>query len=109
MTSPNDLAYNTLTAYYEQTPLFLTRHHIDSYEHFVFNEFPQIIFSSNPKVILKDPLPEKGLYRYKVEIYFGGNVEISLIQKYLTPKFLYRQNTMIYDRTNNKKWTHIKC
>jgi DNA-directed RNA polymerase II subunit RPB2 len=75
MTSPNDLAYNTLTAYYEQTPLFLTRHHIDSYEHFVFNEFPQIIFSSNPKVILKDPLPEKGLYRYKVEIYFGGNVE----------------------------------
>ena len=69
------MAYNTLTAYYEQTSLFLTRHHIDSYEHFVFNELSQIIFSSNPKVILKDPLPEKGLYRYKVEIYFGGNVE----------------------------------
>lgn len=75
MASPNDLPYNTLTAYYEQTSLFLTKHHIDSYEHFIFNELPQMIFSSNPKVILKDPLPVKGLYRYKVEIYFGGNVE----------------------------------
>lgn len=71
-----DLPFRTLNAYYEQTPLFLTRHHIDSYEHFVFNEMPQLIQSSNPILILKDPLaPERGIYKYKTEIYIGGKVE----------------------------------
>lgn len=72
----SDLPLRTLNAYYEQTPLFLTRHHIDSYEHFIFNEMPQLIHSNNPILVLKEPLaPEQGIYRYKTEIYIGGKVE----------------------------------
>jgi DNA-directed RNA polymerase II subunit RPB2 len=37
---------------------------------------PQLIQSSNPILILKDPLaPEQGIYKYKTEIYIGGKVE----------------------------------
>lgn len=76
MASTSDLPFRTLNAYYEQTPLFLTRHHIDSYEHFVFNEMPQLIHSMNPITIFKDPIaPEQGIYRYKTEIYLGGKVD----------------------------------
>jgi DNA-directed RNA polymerase II subunit RPB2 len=76
MQATSDLPFRTLNAYYEQTPLFLTRHHIDSYEHFVFNEMPQLIHSMNPITIFKDPLStEQGIYRYKTEIYLGGKVE----------------------------------
>jgi DNA-directed RNA polymerase II subunit RPB2 len=72
----SDLPFRILNAYYEQTPLFLTRHHIDSYEHFVFNEMPRLIYGMNPITILKDPLaPEQGIYTYKVEIYIGGKVD----------------------------------
>lgn len=72
----SDLPFRILNAYYEQTPLFLTRHHIDSYEHFVFNEMPRLIHGMNPITILKDPLaPERGIYTYKVEIYMGGKVD----------------------------------
>lgn len=69
----SDLPFRILNAYYEQTPLFLTRHHIDSYEHFVFNEMPKLIYGMNPITILKEPLaPEQGIYTYKIEIYIGG-------------------------------------
>lgn len=75
MTSVSDLPFRVLNAYYEQTPLFLTRHHIDSYEHFVFNEMPEMIFSENPVTILKDPIEgSDGKYKYKTEIYIGGKV-----------------------------------
>ena len=73
MSATSDLPFRVLNAYYEQTDLFLTRHHIDSYEHFAFNELPQMIFSGNPATILKDPLGE-GKYKYKTEIFFGGKV-----------------------------------
>jgi DNA-directed RNA polymerase II subunit RPB2 len=73
MSATSDLPFRVLNAYYEQTDLFLTRHHIDSYEHFVFNELPQMIYSGNPATILKDPLGE-GKYKYKTEIFFGGKV-----------------------------------
>lgn len=72
----SDLPFRILNAYYEQTPLFLTRHHIDSYEHFVFNEMPRLIHGMNPITVLKDPLAaERGIYTYKVEIYMGGKVD----------------------------------
>ena len=74
MSVTSDLPFRVLNAYYEQTPLFLTRHHIDSYEHFAFNELPQMIHNGNPVTILKDPLSE-GRYKYKTEIFFGGKVD----------------------------------
>jgi DNA-directed RNA polymerase II subunit RPB2 len=76
MSSVEDLPFRVLNAYYEQNPLFLTRHHIDSYEHFVFNEMPQMIYSENPITILKNPISaSEGIYKYKTEIYLGGRAE----------------------------------
>ena len=84
-----DKAPEVLRTYYEEFPnTFLTQHHIQSYESFLFQEMPQIIFAENPITILKDPLPplkaqeaapgdapKTNLYAYKVEIYIGGKVE----------------------------------
>lgn len=55
---------------------FLTQHHIESYESFLFQEMPEIIFAENPITILKEPI-EGGAYTYKVEIYVGGKTEHS--------------------------------
>ena len=66
-----------LQRYFDEYPnTFLTQHHIASYESFMFNELPDIIQSENPITILKEPLDaEAGIYKYKTEIYVGGDVE----------------------------------
>jgi DNA-directed RNA polymerase II subunit RPB2 len=50
-----------------------TRHHIDSFDQFMQRDLINIIKAQNPFIILKDSL-KKGtnLYRYKVEIFVGG-------------------------------------
>ena len=65
-----------LQRYFDEYPnTFLTQHHITSYEAFMFNELPDIIQSENPITILKEPLDaEAGVYKYKTEIYVGGDV-----------------------------------
>ncbi len=53
--------------------VFLTKHHIDSYESFIFREMSEIIFSENPITVLEEPInADLGLYKYKTEIYVGG-------------------------------------
>ena len=62
-----------LDKYFRENDFALTRHHIDSYEHCVFNEIPTIIQSTNPMVFLKEPLDkEKTVFAYRVEIFIGG-------------------------------------
>ncbi len=74
MSSLADLAPDVLQKYFQNSPTFLTRHHQNSYEHCVFREIPEIIFSENPLVILKEPLDaERGIYKYKTEIFIGGD------------------------------------
>ena len=72
-----DKAPEILRKYFDgYTNTFLTNHHIQSYESFIFKELPEIIFSENPITILKEPLAEgeDNLYAYKVEIFVGGDV-----------------------------------
>ena len=70
-----DYAPNILRNYFDNFPnTFLTRHHMDSYETFVFGELPDIIKSENPLTVLKEPLDtKKGIYKYKTEIFIGGD------------------------------------
>lgn len=50
-----------------------TRHHIDSFDQFMQHDLVSIIKTQNPILILKDLLKEgTNLYRYKVEIFVGG-------------------------------------
>lgn len=69
-----DNASALLRKYFDEYPnTFLTQHHIESYESFIFREMPAIIAAENPLTILKEPLNEKeGVYKYKTEIFVGG-------------------------------------
>ncbi len=50
-----------------------TKHHIDSFDQFLSRDLLSIFQTQNPILILKDLLvPETGTYRYKVEIFVGG-------------------------------------
>jgi len=69
-----DYAPAVLRNYFASYPTtFLTQHHIQSYEAFMFREMLDIIHAENPLTILKEPInAELGLYKYKVEIFVGG-------------------------------------
>ena len=67
-----DVAPAVLRKYFDANPTtFLTQHHMQSYEAFVFRELPEIVLSENPITILKEPLGD-GKYKYKTEIFVGG-------------------------------------
>ncbi len=75
--SLGDFAPAVLNKYFESYNTFLTNHHIDSYENFVFHELPKFIQSQNPINVLLDRFEtdEKEIiheYRYNVNMYIGG-------------------------------------
>jgi len=64
---------DVLRTYYEEYPhTFLSQHHKESYEAFVFRELLDILQASNPITILKEPIGTDGKYKYRTEIYIGG-------------------------------------
>ena len=73
-----DNAPELFQRYFDANPnTFLTTHHIQSYEAFIFRELPELILAENPITILKEPLDaEKGIYKYKTEIFVGGLADI---------------------------------
>lgn len=70
-----DLAPVVLRSAFNEAPnTFLSQHHISTYESFVFREMADIIHAENPITVLKEPLDvEAGVYRYKTEIFIGGD------------------------------------
>lgn len=72
-----DKAPAILQRYFNSTPTFLTQHHVNSYESAVFREIPELILSENPITVLKEPIDaERGIYKYKAEIFVGGDVGV---------------------------------
>ena len=69
-----DFAPEVFQRFFNANPItFLTTHHLESYDAFVFKELPELIIAENPITILKEPLDaEKGIYKYKTEIFVGG-------------------------------------
>jgi len=57
--------------YFLTVPYPYTRHHIDSYDQFLQQDLINIIQSNNPILILKDHIKDNK-YKYKVEIFVGG-------------------------------------
>jgi hypothetical protein len=72
--NPNTkLSRELLQTYFETFDYPFTRHHIDSYDQFLQEDLISIIRSQNPVIILKDLIDDRtSLYRYRVEIYIGG-------------------------------------
>ena len=66
------LSRNLIDTYFRTVRYPYTRHHIDSYDQFLQQDMVQIIRSQNPIMILKDLLKGRNVYKYRVEIYVGG-------------------------------------
>ena len=68
-----ELSRTLIDRYFRTVSYPYTRHHLDSYDQFLQQDLTSIIKSQNPILILKDLINEKtGTYRYRVEIYVGG-------------------------------------
>lgn len=67
-----ELSKQIIDKYFTTNPYPYTRHHIDSYNHFMSQDLLNIIKSSNPILILKDPIPKTDAYSYRVQLYVGG-------------------------------------
>ena len=62
-----------LDTYFQTFDYPFVRHHIDSYDQFISQDFPAILRANNPFLILKDLVDEKKrIYKYRVEIFIGG-------------------------------------
>ena len=74
------LAMYLLDTYFKTQPYVFTKHHLDSYDQFLARDLSAMIRAQNPILILKDKIPNTDDYRYKVEIFIGGedasNIEI---------------------------------
>ena len=66
------LAKQLLDSYFKTTVYPFTAHHIDSFDQFLSEGLPSILQARNPILIVKEPIQNKGLYKYKVEVYIGG-------------------------------------
>ncbi len=66
------LAKQLLHTYFQTQSYPFTRHHLDSFDQFMSEDMLNIIQSANPIIILKDLIPSKGIYKYRVEVYVGG-------------------------------------
>ena len=67
-----ELSRKLIDRYFRTNAYPYTRHHIDSYDQFVQQDMTSIIRSQNPILILKDLNDKTGEYRYRVEIFIGG-------------------------------------
>jgi DNA-directed RNA polymerase II subunit RPB2 len=68
-----DLSKAVIDRYFKTNPYPYTRHHIESFDKFLSTDLINIVRSNNPILILKDRIdPRANEYRYKIEIYIGG-------------------------------------
>jgi DNA-directed RNA polymerase II subunit RPB2 len=67
-----ELSRKLIDRYFRTNAYPYTRHHIDSYGQFVQQDMTSIIRSQNPVLILKELNERTGEYKYRVEIFIGG-------------------------------------
>lgn len=68
-----------IDTYFKTTAYPYTRHHIDSYDQFLQRDLISIIQSQNPILLLKELIdPADNTYRYRVEIFVGGETGTEL-------------------------------
>ena len=68
-----ELSRSLIDKYFRTQTYPYTRHHIDSYDQFLQQDLLNIIKARSPILILKDLIDEEtSTYKYKVEIFVGG-------------------------------------
>ena len=74
-----DYAPEIYQRFFSANPItWISTHQLESYNAFIFKELPELILAENPITILKEPIDaEKGVYKYKTEIFVGGEATSS--------------------------------
>ncbi len=72
ISSGHEVARHLLDTYFKTNAYPFTRHHIDSYDQFLSKDLGLIIKNENPILVLKDRIGDTDFYKYKVEIFIGG-------------------------------------
>ena len=87
----NTISWNIIKKYFNDNPLALVNHHIESYNDFFDNGIKQILTETNPIKIRKNFDNKIDDFRYKLDIYIGGKEG---------DKIYYGQ-PVIYDKNNH--------
>ena len=64
--------WKVIDSYFRDTPNYLVRHHIDSYNDFIQNKIPQIFKNTSNNPQTKIVLIDKEDSIYEIHLYFGG-------------------------------------
>jgi len=64
--------WEVINSYFRDTPNYLVRHHIDSYNDFIQNKIPQIFKNTAKNPQTKIVLIDKDDYEYIIHLHFGG-------------------------------------
>ena len=64
--------WEVINSYFRDTPNYLVRHHIDSYNDFIQNKIPQIFKNTAKNPQTKIILLDKDGYEYIIHIHIGG-------------------------------------
>ena len=58
--------------YFDSHSNYLVKHHLDSYDDFIFNKIPQTFAQYNPQILYKEFDDKNNNYKYQTNIYYGG-------------------------------------
>lgn len=66
-----DKTWEVLDSYFKTDKYFLTKHHLESYNDFIYNKIPNTIKSLNPFITLKTD--DAGNPKHEIRVYIGGD------------------------------------
>jgi len=72
MDEGREMTDRLLKVYFKTQDYPFTRHHLESFSHFLSQDLPAIIKAENPFIILQDQIGSTGIYAIKAELYIGG-------------------------------------
>lgn len=84
---------DALDRFFRDSPYFLTRHHLDSYNDFINKRIALVIQSMNPIVVLKADKADPNIVLHKIEMYIGNENGTEL----------YFDKPLIVDPSTNSK------
>ena len=90
--------WKIIDIYFRDNKNYLTKHQLDSFNNFITKQIPETIQQNNPVRILKDQQGKNGIYKKRIDIYFGG-LDSNNIYQYLNNvyhEYLYLNNHLFY-------------
>ena len=64
--------WSVIDLYFKDTPNYIAKHHLDSYNDFIDKKLPQLFKEKHKQTVWRDGIPDTTKYIYSANIYFGG-------------------------------------